>query len=371
MTAEIATLRVAGRNFGGWQSIEITRSIEQAASAFAFQATARYPAELNPIRIRPGDACEVLIGSERVITGYVDSVAPRLAADSHSIAVAGRSRTADLVDCSAAPDKASPRRWKARRIEQIAAELAAPYGVQVVAAVSTGAQLARHAVERGETVFECIERMARLRQLLVCDDAAGRLVLTRAGSTRAAVAIEEGVNLLAGDAKADASAVFSAYVVKGQRVGDDQDFGDTVAQITGEAADPAVTRKRVLQLMAENGGSAADAKARAAWEAATRLGKSLEATVTVQGWRQAPGAALWAPNLIVAVQAPSLALSGDLLITDVTLRLSDAGTIAELRLAPADAYKPEPPKPSGGSRAASGLWKEIAKGAKVPAKGAP
>ena len=370
MSQDAAILRVNGRNFGGWQSIEITRSIEQAASSFTFVATARYPGEVNPVRIRPGDACEVLIGSERVITGYVDSVAPRLSADAHSVTVAGRSRTADLVDCSAAPDKTSPKRWKARRIEQIAAELAAPYAVQVVAAVATGSALPRHAVERGETVFECIERMARLRQLLVCDDAAGRLVLTRAGSTRAAVAIEEGVNLLGGEAKADASAVFSTYIAKGQRVGDDQDFGDAVAQITGEAADPAVTRKRVLLVNVENGGSSAAAKARAAWEAATRLGKSLEATLTVQGWRQRPGGPLWAPNLITAVSAPSLALSGDLLITDVTLRLSDAGTLAELRLAPADAYKPEPPKPTsrGGG---SGLWKEIAKGVKLPAKAAP
>lgn len=367
--SEALTLRINGANYGGWQAVEVTRSIEAAASAFALQVTARYPSEANPIRVQPGAACEVWIGQERVITGYVDKVAPRLAAGEHSITVNGRSKTADLIDCAAAPDKASPKRWRGRTLEQIATELAAPYGVEVATLANTGAAFSRHAVERGESVFDCLDRMARQRQVLVCDDAAGRLVLTRTGSKRAAVAIEEGVNLLAGDSSADASQVFSTYTVKGQRAGDDHDFGDAVAQITGEAADPAVTRRRVLVVNAENHTTPAAAKARAVWEAASRLGRSCSASITVQGWRQKPGGELWAPNLIVPVRSPSLALSGDWLIVEVAYHLDDGGTTATLKITPPAAYLAEPIKPT--ARGGSGLWKEIAKGAKLPVKGTP
>lgn len=357
---DAVTLRIDGRNFGGWLSIEIARSIEQAAAAFTLGASARYPGETNPVRIRPGSACEVLIGAERVLVGFVDSVAPKLEATAYSLAVAGRSKPADLVDCSAVH---TPGRWRKRKIEQIAADLAKPFGVEVVAQVSTGDALPRFALESGETAFEAIERMARLRQLLVTDDAAGRLVLTRAGTGRAEVALEQGANVLAGEAKADASGVFSAYTVRGQRVGDDSDFGEAVAKITGEAADPGLARHRPLVVNAEAQVTKATAKARAAWEAATRLGRSLEASITVQGWRQRPGGALWAPNVLVQVDAPALGLDGEFLISGVALALGPGGSTARLELALPDAYKPEPPTPK--SRGASGLWKEIARG--VPA----
>lgn len=369
MSDDRVTLRIDGRNFGGWLSIEITRSLEQAAASFALAVSSRWPGETNPIRIRPGSACEILVGSETVITGYVDSVAPKLEATAYSIAVAGRSKTGDLVDCSAVH---TPGRWRKRKIEQVAATLAQPFGVSVLAQVSTGLALPRFALESGETVQEAIERMARLRQLLVTDDAEGRLVLTRAGTGRAQVAIEQGANLLGGEAKADASGVFSTYTVRGQRVGDDQDFGEAVARVTGEATDDALARHRPLVVNAEAQVTGASAKARAQWEAATRLGRSLEATVTVQGWRQKPGGKLWAPNLLVDVKAPALGLDGSFLISGVSLTLGDGGTLARLDLALPDAYRAEPPTPGAkGSRKAAGLWKEINRGVPVDSSTAP
>lgn len=368
--SDIVTLQIGGVNFAGWLSVEVARSIEAAASSFSLSVSARYPGELNPTRIPPGAACELWIGTDKVITGYVDRVKPSIDAASHSITVAGRSKTCDLIDCAAAPDKASPKRWRGRTLDQLAAELAKPYGVEVVTIDPTGAAFSRIALERGETVFEAIDRYARQRQVLVCDDTAGRLVLTRTGHRRSSTGIAEGANMLTGESEADASQIFSTYVVKGQRIGDDEDFGDTVAQISGEASDPGCTRRRVTVINAENHTSRAFAKARAQWEAATRLGKSLSATITVQGWRERPGGLLWAPNVLVGVLSASLALDGDFLIAEVSYRLDDAGgEIAELKLAPPAAYLSEPIKVK--SRGGGGLWKEIRTGAKLPPKAAP
>lgn len=352
--ADIVTLRVNGRNYAGWQEVTITRSIEQAAGAFSVRATRRYPSEPNQIRLVPGQACTVFIGGEKVITGWIDHAAPDFDSTASKLAVGGRSKTCDLIDCSAVH---KPGRWHNVKAEQIAAELCEPFGVEVIALVDTGAPIPRHAVERAEKVFECLDRLARMRGLLVTDDQFGRLVLMRPGLTRAETGLTEGGNIIGGSSKFDASAVFSKYIVHGQSVGNDDDFGDTVAQITGEASDPGVSRYRPLVINAENHCNPATAKARAQWEAATRLGKSTEGTVIVAGWRQVPGGPLWAPGLTVPVTSAELMLDGDFLTTDITFTLNDKGTRTSIGLALPDAYKPEPVKVKsrGGGRA----WAEI------------
>ena len=365
-------LRVNGRTFSGWTSIAVTRSIEAAAGAFDLGVTARYPGAENPIQIRPGSACSVWIGDDRVLTGFVDAISGDYDSTTLSRTVSGRSATGDLVDCSAV---ASPGKWAGVTVEAIAAALAAPYGVAVVVdpGVSTGGPVAKHRLEFGETVIESIERLAVSRGLLVTDDAAGRLVLTRAGSRRTATPLEYGSNILKGNARFDASGVFAEYRAKGQRSGNDQDFGAVVAEVVGTATDPDVTgRPRILILPGDKTMTTADAQARASYEAATRAGRSIEAQYTVAGWRDAAGD-LWAPNTLIEVRDPVLGIAGEMLIVEVVLSLDDGGTLAALKVAPAAGYRADPLKLAntrGGVRAASGLWQEIAGGVTVRGVGA-
>lgn len=365
-------LRVDGRTFAGWTSVSVTRSIESAAAAFALGVTSRYPGAENPIQIRPGSSCSVWIDDDRVITGFVDEITASYDATTLSRSVGGRSATGDLVDSSAT---ASPGKWSGVTVEAIAAALAAPLGVDVVVdpGVSTGGPVARHRLEVGETILESIERLAVSRGLLVTDDAAGRLVLTRAGSRRTATALEYGANILRGSGRVDAAGVFAEYRAKGQRAGNDQDFGAVVAEVIGTATDPDVTaRARVLILPSEKTMTAADAQRRAEYEAATRAGRSIQAEYTVAGWRDAAGD-LWTPNTLIEVRDPVLGIAGELLIVEVVLTLDDGGELATLTVAPAAGYRPDPLKLAssrGGVRAASGLWKEIAGGVTLRGVGA-
>lgn len=361
MSGDRVRLRVGGLAFEGWLSVSVTRSIEQAAGAFELGVSSRYPGADNPIQIRPSSSCEVLLGDDLVLTGYVDSVSIDYNATSHTTTVAGRSRTCDLVDSSCVH---KPGRWAKSKIEAIAADLAAPYGVAVIAASPTGQPVDRHRVEPGETVYESIERLAALRGLLVTDDERGRLVLLRAGNARATTAIELGANVVEASGKVDASGVFGEYVVKGQRTGNDQDFGKIVAQIAASATDPAIKRKRVLVVHAEKHCNAAEARLRARWEAANRLGRSCEATYTLNGWRQADGK-LWQPGELVEVRDPWLALAGELLIVEATYALDgQGGSTCKLTVAPAEGYRAKIIHEKTG-RGASGLWKEIKGGVVV------
>ncbi len=350
---DLAALKVLGREFVGWTSLEVVASLENAARSFSFAAAERWPGESSPIRLRPGADCEVYLGDDKVATGYLDSVDVSYSKDAHDITVAGRSKTADLVDCSAVAGGS----WRNKEIEKVAKDLAATYGVTVRAEVDTGDKIKRHRTQRGESVYDAIERMARLRALLVTDNADGELLLTRAGQfaeTKAGVvvfsetgtadaitALVVGENILAGSVAFDVSERFSEYRIKGQRAGDDLDFAD-VLQSSGESEDTEVERTRILVLEAEARADKGRCKVRAAWEAATRYGQSLSMTYTVAGWRQGDGS-LWAPNLMITVVDELAGIEGDFLSVEVAYRLDAGGSFTTIVLAPVEGYEPIAP----------------------------
>jgi len=366
----LARLLVNGQDFGGWKEVSVTVGIDRQARDFSLSVTDRWPGSDVPRRIAPGDSCQLYIGPDLVLTGWVDGTPISHDAKSVTVSVKGRSKTADLVDCSAIH---SPGQFKGRRVEQIAAELAAPYGIDVVAAVDTGAPIPDHQVQQGESVFESIDRLLKQRALLSTDDADGRLILTRAGAERAGTSLVVGPqgNVLTGSAGLDFKDRYSEYIVKGQKpkaqAGDDdeedddagaaassEDLGDlaaeasTSSQVQAQHADTGIQRRRVLVIVADGQPDGGTARDRARWEAAHRAGKSYQTTYTVQGWRQADGQ-LWLPNRLVRITDPIIGFDLDMLIAEVTYSLSASGSIATLTVAPKAAYEllPETPKAKG------------------------
>lgn len=333
-------LVAAGVEYAGWKEVEITPGIERAARDFTLEVTSRWPgAAATARRIRPGDPCEVYIGDDKVLTGFADATPIRYDARTASVSVVGRSKTADLVDCSA---ESSPGQWRGLTVDKIVAALAKPYGIEVVAAASVGAALADHQVQPGETVFESVERLQRARQLLVTDDAAGRLVLTRPGTERAHDALVLGENILQCDAPMDFRDVYSHYITKGQKPGTDDSYGDDCST-TATELEPNVARRRVLVIRQTGQGDAGSCARRAKYERARRMGKALERTYTVQGWRQSNGA-LWVPNLRVLVRDAIAGIDREMLIAEVAYKIGDAGTTAQLRVGLPESYEPEPPE---------------------------
>ena len=100
-------------------------------------------------------------------------------------------------------------------------------------------------------------------------------------------------------------------------------------------------RYRPLMILAESQATNSYCRTRAEWEAATRLAASRVAEVTVVGWVDDNGD-LWRPNTIVSVVDEHLKLANEMLITDVAMQLTDAGSITRLRLVDPQAYAPQP-----------------------------
>lgn len=353
------SLIVDGRQFGGWLDVRLSRGIERAAGDFQIGVTQRWPGLDARFEIPEGVSCEVRIGADKVLTGWVEVVKQRRDSSSASVSISGRSKTCDLIDCS--PDFTTTE-LAGLDLAAVARKVTAPFGIEVDAK-ATGPTFAVAAAHHGETCWKLIERLARQRQLLVMDDPEGRLVLTQLATERATDRIVHPADgLLAVETVRDSSKRFSVYKVKAQagaRMSEEDGGEDTVAEelahVEGEIFDRGVKRYRPKTFLNEGASKKVGAMARAAYEARRNKGKALRFSATVVGWRQSDGK-LWVPNILVPCEVPTMNLSAELAISEVHYRKGATGTTCELELAPPEAFTPEPPETPAGGDGSGARW---------------
>lgn len=327
-------LKVDGQRLTGWETFELTRSLEAVAGAFACDVSDR-----DGFPIPEGAAVEVLLEGFQALSGWIDVVRPSFDARERRVSIVGRDRTGDLVDCVPVD---APAEFEGLALDGLAADLSAPFGISVVVAGDPGPVFERFALQPGETVFEALERAARQRGVLLTTDGLGRLVLEEPASSRAQVELVEGVNLLSGTGNFDRSSRFRRYVVRGIQSASDLLFADE-CRVEGEAFDDAVRKNRALLIVASTEIDTETAQSSAEWEASVRRARGQALSVTLQGWRQVAGGPLWRPNLLARVRSSTLRVDRDLLVSQVRYRLDTrTGTTTELELVHADAYKKRP-----------------------------
>lgn len=338
------TLLVEGKNYGGWTRLEVQRGIEQIAGGFVLQVTQRYPGDSDdgavPMQLREGLPCQVLLGTDVVITGYIDDYETDDTSTSSSIRLSGRDRTGDLVDCSAIYKTGQ---WRGARLEQIVADIARPFKINVVVApgTSTGEVFKRYALEEGEKAFDAIDRACRLRAVLVTSTPDGNLLITSASSASSGVSLLEGVNMTKFNSKHSWRERHSEVLLKGQVAGDDNENGAAAAHLKATSKDLEVNRYRPLVVVAEHGTSTKSMTDRAAWEIKVRMGRGKRGGCTVVGWRtgkDGQAGPLWQPNTLVHVTSGRMNIDRELLIVGVTYQLTEQGRLCDLTFARPEAF---------------------------------
>jgi prophage tail gpP-like protein len=365
---EELTFRANDQTFDGWEGVEVVRSIEALCGAFKLDVSAKTPRGRFPVA--EGSRCELYVGKDLYLSGYVDAIEARLSATEHAVSVAGRDLAEDLVDCSPVVTESE---YYGLGLLELARRLADPFNVEVRLQQEPAALLGpleellrqgwegppfwRFALQPGETAHDALARACQQRGFMCVSDARGVVLITRAGATRAATTIREGGQLKSARLGIDRSGRFSRYFAFGQRPGSDLAYGADAAQIQGDAQDPVPRSTRTLVLNVEANVDNATAQAIAVWNANVRAARSRNLAVVVNGWReQWTKGAVWAPNVLVPVEIPTLGVSGDWLVAGVRLVLSkDEGQVTELGLVPPDSYLPEPPRPELDSEFVDGV----------------
>ncbi len=343
-TNDELTLLLDGVSIQGWNAIRMTRGIERVPGDFELTLTERFPGQIAAVTVNPGASCQVLLGADVVLTGYVDRYVPSISAEQHEIRVIGRGKCCDLVDCSA--------EWPGGQISgtsalDIARKLAAPYGIPATlrSGVAGGPIIPQFNLILGETAWEIIERVCRYSALICYEDASGALVLDQAGTTAHASGFAEGVNVQSASISYSMDRRYSDYVAFRQSVETLDDLGANGVDYNaiGRATDTAVSRHRQLDIIAMAsawGQEVADATAR--WDLARRYGRSFACRLVTDSWRDSDGV-LWQPNRLVQIELPTLKMSmAQWVISEVTYQLDEQGTTATLVIMPPQAFQAKP-----------------------------
>ena len=344
--ADSVTLRVDGKIYEGWQRARVTRSLRDIAGDFELRLTRKWKSSSTKaieLSIKPGMPCTLHCGNDLLLTGYIDEFIPSYDAESVEWIVQGRSKTGDLVDCSAIYKSGQ---WQSATLDRVAKDICSPFGIDVVVECDVGAAFVRVAIEQGETCFELLDRLAKQRGILLTTNEAGSLVLTQASNSPMNAALRLGENILAARGQFSQRDRASQWIVKGSSYGGGSTWDDTApATIGGQKAtitDPDITRYRPRIIIAEDVTTAEGASRRGQWQKQRSLGEGTQTEITVAGWRidglRGDAGALWRINRLVPIKDELQGLDVTWLIVSVTFIEDDKqGREAVINLMPREA----------------------------------
>lgn len=340
----IVKLLVGNRLYAGWKTIKVNDSLRSSCASFQLGVTERWQTEderdliWQRWKIRAGDACQVYIDDDVVITGYVDVHNTSISDSSHDVNLSGRSLAGDLVDCAVAH---SPGNFVNQSVLSIARAIADPFSVSVEVGESVNSSIIvdKFEINNSETAFQAIDRLARKYQLLVTSSPLGKLILERANP------ISSG-DVLRGWKKAeltvDHSQRFSHYIGKSQQHGYDVNDPLLASQVNAEIRDKAIARYRPKIVRAEGSSNLPDLQKRIKWQSNRDLAKSIKLQCTMEGYRNERGQ-LWAKNQRYWVKDDVLGVDNEMLIESVVFsKANQSGSVSELSLVHPSVFEPEP-----------------------------
>ena len=345
---------VNGRDYQGWLSSSVERSLETLSSRFSI------PVSLipgNPPNINRQDSIKIRINETLVVTGTVLAAEPFYRRDDCGFKIEGRSRSGDLVACSAVYRGGQ---WRNAKLDRIARDLCSPFGIDVRIDTDIGEPIRDLKIEHGEKVVQVLARAARLRGVLVTTDAEGRVLITRAGQTKSHGAIVRGVNVISMESAGTDANRHSDYFCYGQgnvthhkslqtldvggTMGDvAKAFGQAVQQ-KAHANDPGMKRYLPLVIHADGNNEAPDMQRLVDHTMRVRRGHAFGFKYTVEGWTWQGKP--WEINTLVPIYDDIAGLDGEeWLICEVkqTVDLKE-GDITELLVRPKEAYDTVPLK---------------------------
>jgi prophage tail gpP-like protein len=246
-------MEVDGRVYEGWITARVTRSYFNPVPTFSLTYHDAWLENNEVWPMQPGAACVVNYGTFPLITGYVNHANWKLTSDAYTLLAEGRGATQDLVDCSATHAVGV---WRNKSMRKIVSDLCAPFNIPVILSEPDSVNFKKFEIEEGETCYDAIERMARLRGYLVTTGPTGNLALVRTANPGRSVVFPV-ADAISRELDANDQDRYSSYSLSSQINADDEFGGDAATAGQVETTDAGVLRYRPLVLV----GSAPGAKA--------------------------------------------------------------------------------------------------------------
>lgn len=325
----VLSINGLNRNYQGWKSASLTRSIEQPAANFSFTA----PHPQKDVKIRVQDEIEILINDIKQTQGTIFKITGTGDGDSASRTYSGRSLIADTIDSSAPLE---PGLWQNVSAKVIINQLLKPFKITAEFLIEPKGETELR-INPGDTVWQSIDKLLKKENLLAFEFKPGILTIDRAPETGSIATLEFGSQDIVSlqDYNLDMTNRFSSYTVIGEGL-----LGLPAAAL-GIATDSNIkNRPLIIQLS----GNVDDARCQEAanYEMNVRAARSLNFSYMVPSWFTKNGD-LWTPNNRVNIIDEENEIEGEHLLTSVTLNESEANEWAVLKFAPPESYTLKPP----------------------------
>lgn len=335
---EIATIVAGGKIFSHWQSVEVERIYGQAVSHFRFVCAEPGPTGKGwgELQLMPGIPAQVYLAGQLALTGVVQIRQAAYDSVSHSVEIIVASYTGGLPATSV---DAAPGQYLSQSLQQIAPAVCGPIGVAVKFegnAPGADKPFERVSEHVGETRWNFLQRLARMRDLHMCDDSTGALVFARGAADGPGAMLVEGKNILKARMLLDQEWTVKQITAILQNFGNDEHWGNDARDISHTVINPAATNNFTLKFLGPAPGDKQDAQMLATHERSLNDLTTCEAVITVQGWLMDDGS-LWINHLRmpVTIDSPMLVPVNpfNLLLRGVKhMQSSENGSTTELTL---------------------------------------
>jgi len=336
MSNPIFICTVNGKDYSGWKSGSISRSIENISGRFNLNITDMVRGQQLPI-IRRDDRVKVSVRPQPnakpilLLDGWVDKVAVKVGR-TVSFKIVGRDLAGDLVDS----DIFERGEWKGLKFEQFVQDLVSDYGIKVVvqAGLDTGDPIPNVKYDQGTKIYEVIAKYAQQKRLLCYSLADGRILIARASEVVSNGAFVEGGNegnILEYSHDSNGTKLFSEYKVKGSHPVQAGETEAEAAQVEGEAKDTRQKRLRRLLIIPDSSQRRVSAQDRAEWEMQTRRADAESYSVKINGWQPVL-------NVLALLKLPSIQFEGNMLISAYTLEFGEKGKTTTLKFVHPDSF---------------------------------
>jgi prophage tail gpP-like protein len=331
---EVATLTVNGTPYRDWTAVTVTDDLESTPPTFAFECTefSPLPVSFSSMQIAPGDECTISLGGAPMMTGYVKERHVGYAGKEHSILITGASRVDNLVRTSILPTTNGV--YDNMTLEQIARKAAGNHGVNVKTIGNIPTDIFKEVEHNpGEITFSFIEKLCRMRNVVLAGDPQGNLLLIGEHDGTTVGQLIEGKNILRASCLITDQNIMQRYSTSGAQAGHDDLYGDKankgVREAQGKSAKPIF-----FHTFAETATSS-DTELQYRVDNLKRVFEYSEivAAITVQGWLKAKGGDPWRIREMYYVKSPMLILDQTLSCKKVVYDQRDgAGTTTTLTM---------------------------------------
>ncbi|MBO4221946.1 phage baseplate assembly protein [Bradyrhizobium neotropicale] len=337
---ELAVLEVNGLKFDDWESVWVQKQWAEAFHWFRFTAAER-DTEVNTARgkvplwtrlqFKPDDACSMTLGGQLAITGFIETRQVAYDAHQHGVMLIGKSATAQAAKSSVDHKTGN---FDKKNVVQIAQEVISAYGVgmKVIGAPDL-TPFDKLQSEKGELVWDFLERVARPRGVVMGSDSFGNFLLIGEHSFPIVTDLIEGINIKSCQCVISHKTVFTENRVDGQHAASDGNSGTAASEQTCTVRGFTTAMRSMRLTPAEQPvKTPAEICNRARYESIWTNGTLIEATIVVQGWLR-DGASLWEPGDEVHVYSPMAMLDMGLKIRTATFTQDrNSGTLTTLDL---------------------------------------